>query len=291
MKWYDRVNITGLSLLAFLGFLLLSYISKEKEWWPELFMILAEAALSVVIVLRIIEVWSRKEKTRRWEKVKLLMYSEILDGFFGIYISVFYYILPIERILMQENVSVHKNQAETLNDLTTFMRDYQWGQDLHSKSSKSAPYLRTLAKQANTTYRQIIIAIIKSEDKKIKSHFNYILESTNVQIDEIIILINEYRMLIPRALELSDDEDLGLILQKSEISGSRLIGAFRKQKNIKPTLNDIASILKLLSDFLYTAANLCDLIEQKTKAEKEISWKKDITQKLKCWWLPSSCWE
>ena len=98
MKWAERIDIIVSSLLVFLVSILLSYYYKDKEWFAEFLMMIAGAALSVVIVLKIIEVWSRRERLQRWEKVRLLIYSRFLHELEASHCSVFT-ILVLLRIM------------------------------------------------------------------------------------------------------------------------------------------------------------------------------------------------
>jgi hypothetical protein len=77
MKWYKIIGIIRPSLLIFLFFLLLSYRSRDVKWLPDFYMMIAGTALSIVIVFTIIEVWSHIERTKRWEKVKQVMFLRI----------------------------------------------------------------------------------------------------------------------------------------------------------------------------------------------------------------------
>jgi hypothetical protein len=137
MKWYDKVGIARWGLSASVLFLLLSYCIRAWDWWPEFLLILAESALSVVIVLKIIEVSTRRERERRWEPVKLTVYSQILDKLrlIGYHVCRTTFMVWLEswdidreRIERQgmyhyEAVSVLRSLASSIKDNYTFLFD------------------------------------------------------------------------------------------------------------------------------------------------------------------------
>lgn len=273
MKWAERIDIIVSSLLVFLVSILLSYYYKDKEWLPEFLMMIAGAALSVVIVLKIIEVWSRRERLQRWEKVRLLIYSRFLHEFRGITLLSLYYTSIIENYVLNED----SLSCFHLPILENF-----------SKPDKLAMLMRELA----TNLKQVAFEVMNFQAR-------YYLEHEVIPKDHIksklfqktsenfIYPINECRNLIPRTLDLSDDEELGLELHKFENECNVLISIIRQQEL---EASDLMIILRTISVFLNSTADLSNLIQRKlTKPEQ--SWIEKAKLKIKFWWLPPSFWE
>jgi hypothetical protein len=213
MKWYEKIDVIEPSVLAFFVFLLSSYICREKEWWPEFFLILAEAALSIVIVLKIIEEWSRRERMKRWGEVKQSVYAEFLDIFVGIASWISHYRLQINYLYP----NIHKdptwiNRLKYYKTDCQFIHDYMSTDDINQKIGPIIIYLAELAQNISEIAPRAFLLINTKEEKDKKDTF--LDQISQIKFDEIAHLIAEYRMLIPRAIDFSDNEELGLFTKR-----------------------------------------------------------------------------
>lgn len=271
IKWYKRIDVVAPSL-AFFFFILLSYRTREEKWWPELFMMIAGAALSIVIVLKIIEVWSRKERIQRWEKVKNLIYSRILKEFQYIAHTI------------------------ALYGMKDFDKPPIDSSELLFNSDKLCSNMMTLALHT----RDQSLKLVSNHYMKNKDDSSELLVKTidieflNFVSETIIDSINDYKEMVPRAIELpDDDEELGFGLLRFEASCSLLLSSLETRKLLKPSepWKQAYHTLSSFAIFLRDAVDICELIQQKNVAKPVKNWRKELTQRLKYWWLPPEFWE
>lgn len=270
IKWYKRIDVIAPSL-AFFFFILLSYRTQKEDWWPELFMMIAGAALSIVIVLKIIEVWSRRERIQRWEKVKNLIYSRILREFQ--YIA--------HTIALYEMKDFEKPPI----DLS----------ELLFNSDKLCSNMMTLALHTHDQALELVRNhYMKNKDDSSKLLMKTIdIEFLNSISETIIDSINDYKEMVPKAIDFSDDEELGFGLNRFEGSCNLLLSNLKPSKSPKPSEPWMQAYhaLNYFAIFLRDAVDICELIQQKNAAIPEKNLKKELTQRLKYWWLPPEFWK
>ena len=257
MKWAERIGIVVPSLLIFFICLGLSYRTRAEEWWPEFLMMIAGAALSVVIVLKIIEAWSRRERKHRWENVELLIYSRIVEVLIKISTTINTYVKTLDYIITSdksdEDIKKSLMRFQTVDQFHFIMKMY--------KEDSVIVHIRQLAKESKSNSIKIhsyLFNLLKTDEglSKLKNNNNLNSECNIHQIEKIILLINEYRVLIPRIIELSDDEEIALGLQKLEEICIILLSTLRNETSTSNTI----SVLEDFSLFLNATANLIDLI-------------------------------
>jgi hypothetical protein len=298
MKWYEKLDIIKPSLLAFFAFLVLSYLLRLNEWWPELFLIIAEAALSIVIVLKIIEVWSRRERSQRWEKVELLVYSEILDNLLYTYYWMWHYIISVDVAFVDKSPDTDKLH-EGLYNLALNMDKYEKSSQLSFRSSTLAANMKTLIEKPWGFPFQLIPHNFVSSKKEHENcgWFQEFSKNEAPLLDRLMDLLIETKMLIPNAIQLSNgnDYELGFYLHEYGIGCNKLLLNLRthKRKQQESATLDVAAIPSIIKECLLvlkTGVNLCEIITKKL-TENETSWKDDLKDDLKYWWLPPPFWK
>jgi len=299
MKWAERIGIVNSSLLVFLVSILLSYHYKDKDWLPEFLMMIAGAALSIVIVLKIVEVWSKKERNQRWEKVKLLIYLRMrhilvaIALYFCTYIAIVQDIYPSiyrpqnKLILLNSVILFASEPDKIITNMKTLANDIKF-----MRSTASSAFLKDkqLIKDKNNVIRYKSGAVVLDFPSKIEQteqDIKYNLLKKSIKLEEISDIIKRFENLTPRALELSDDEELGLILQKLEES-CRLLLYFNPR-----TYFELGYITQLdaFSKFLKLTADLFELMQKTNVTKPKKNWINEIKKKLKYWWLPPAFWE
>jgi hypothetical protein len=292
MKWYQKIGVIKPSFLMFIAFLLCSYITRKEDWFPEFFMILAEAALSIVVVLKIIEEWSRRERMKRWEEVKQSVYAESLDIFVGIASWISRYRLQINYLYPK----IHEdptwiNRLKYYKTDCQFFRDYMSTDDINQKIRPIIIYLAELAQDISEIAPRAF-PLINTKEEKHKND-TFLNQISRIKFDEIEHLITEYRMLIPRAIDFSDNEELGLYLQNSEITCSKLMLTLRRHEWNASEISDLSFILVHFTTLLNTIIDICKIIQKETEVETEIETKvtikQQIIQRVTHWWLPPEC--
>jgi len=294
MKWYKRLDVVG-SLILFFIFLSLSFVTRENEWFPEFFMIMAEAALSVVIVLEIVEVSIRRERERQWKKVKKLIYSDILSDLGPI-------LSYAGRFVHRQNIDNGQNIALAIGMMCWIKFGTEDG------NLDKAAMIKSLSNSIRNYY---LSQKFKSKKKDELIELFFVLQDCFKEISEAI---DEYRVgLTPRLHELSDDEEVYAALLRFENRCKRL--HLMKdllndpRGNIRIPYADIVAIwwnpaspsdvhicvvpaLSFLADYLDDIADLYELLQEKRMhTQEERGLIEESVQRLKYWWLPPSFWE
>ncbi|MHB8117516.1 MAG: hypothetical protein ACYDHX_02120 [Methanothrix sp.] len=298
MKWYN--DIIKLSLIIFFIFIFGSFAINrlEWDWWPEVLLILAEAALSVVIVLKIIEVSSRRERERRWESVKFVVYSQILDKLR----LIGYHVCRTTFMFRLESQDIDRERIEIYG----MYRD------------EAISVLRSLASSIRDNHKFLFDIINISMDHLSKNDpMEQPVQDLIECFDNIRHEINEYKIaLVPRVLALSDDVEVNLALLRFEDVYNILFYRedflkrynslrFRednRRKYIGLGDNFVDPAFMSLADLLNSTADLYELIQRKSVTIPERSlieegvqtienWVKEIPKKIKYWWLPPQFWQ
>ena len=300
MKWHSEIDIIKISLMLFFLFIFGSYAVNrlEWDWWPEVLLILAEAALSVVIVLNIIEVSSRRERERRWESVKLVVYSQILDKLrlIGYHVCRTTFMFRLEpHDVDRERIEKHGMYCD-----------------------EAVSVLRSLASSISSNYEFLFDIIDISMDRLNKNDpMEQPVQDLIKCFDNIGHEIYEYKIaLVPRVLALSDDVEVNLELLRFEDACTILfyredflkrydsfrIGEDNRQKYIGLGNNFVDPAFMSLADLLNSTADLYELIQRKsvTIPGKSLTeegvqtlenWAKEIPNKIRYWWLPPQFWQ
>jgi len=299
MKWYDEIGIIKICLILFTFLIFGSYeLSRLKsDWWPEFLLILAEAALSVVIVLKIIEVSSRRERERRWESVKLAVYSQILDKLR----LIGYHVCRTSFMFWLESEDIDRERIEI--------------QGMYGYEAISV--LMLLARDVRDNYNFLFDIIRLNRDKPNKSDpMKQPVEDLIECFDNISHEIDEYKVaLVPRVLALSDDVEVNLALLRFEDVYTILFyrrdflkryepsfGEDNSRKYIVLGENFVDPAFISLASLLDSAASLYELIQRKSVSVPERglieesvqileNWIKEIPEKMKYWWLPLHFWQ
>jgi len=200
MKWFDRVGIVVWCLILSPLFLLLSFTASRFDWnwWPEFFLSISEAALSVLIVLLIIENYIRMERIRRWELVRSFTYFQILNklrhlGYFVCSTTLMYQLEPlnIDRDRIERQGLDIENAVFVLRSLADSIREHY-----------------NLLFDINRMYGRT------GEDG---DPMGPSVKSTIECFNNIRHEIDEYKVaLVPRVLALSDDVEVNLALLRFE---------------------------------------------------------------------------
>ncbi|HQG79299.1 MAG TPA: hypothetical protein PK564_03080 [bacterium] len=292
MKWYKIIGIIRPSLLIFLFFLLLSYRSRDVKWLPDFYMMIAGTALSIVIVFTIIEVWSHIERTKRWEKVKQVMFLRIFLVFVDLYFMIDNYRALIESIVTDKRPQWTFKNVDLSTYIIRMFLKFSYNRKMmliNLKSDNIAGHMRDLANEIKITIQKVKNAPEATQGDKYKKLSLLMSEPNTIQTEEIIYLIEKYKELILKVIELADDEELGLKVQNLERICDNLISSLIWQTRSKSAYFNALITLNDFSLFLRAAADLFELIQEKNKTEK--NWKEEFILDLKYWWLPPECWE
>jgi len=292
MKWYKIIGIIRPSLLIFLFFLLLSYRSRDVKWLPDFYMMIAGTALSIVIVFTIIEVWSHIERTKRWEKVKQVMFLRIFLVFVDLYFMIDNYRALIESIVTDKRPQWTFKNVDLSTYIIRMFLKFSYNRKMmliNLKSDNIAGHMRDLANEIKITIQKVKSAPEATQGDKYKKLSLLMSEPNTIQTEEIVYLIEKYKELILKVIELADDEELGLKVQNLERICDNLISSLIWQKRSKSAYFNALITLNDFSLFLRAAADLFELIQEKNKTKK--NWKEEFILDLKYWWLPPECWE
>lgn len=264
MKGIDGTVVRSCIALFFLCILGSYFLNHWKlEWWPEFLLILAEAALSVVIVLKIIDETNRRDKERRWESVKLLIFSQIEVKLKTMVIDV-----GFSNLMQKLNPAI-------IQDITKIITNKDVSKD------ELAPKLADCIRRN-----------IRLNSKNIEKNIFYSKDINKDILDILAIIvreIDEYQMaLVPRIMDISDEEVSFALLEFESYYVIFLnLTESLKQTEDSPVWWIFAQdALRKLANFLYKTAYLRELIQQKTKPEQKLSLMEKNLEKLKLWWWP-----
>ena len=188
MEWKNKLGISAISLMVFLVFLIFASGSQVGA-------IFAEAALSIPITLILIEWVVIKERKKQWEKIKVLTYLNILEHMSFIAWEILFYFPDIKRtreiywkILSTGVKEPRAEVALTMIEIAKFIKSNQenWIKRQEMNHSKFYEENRRNAATGLVDY-----------DNRI----NFRLMDTK-------------NTLIPRVLQLSDNEEVNLALIK-----------------------------------------------------------------------------
>jgi hypothetical protein len=260
MRWDNKLVIAKFFLILFVIFLLASFLTRDYEWLTKFFMAMSETALSVVIIMEIVERVIQRENEKRWEKVKSMTYSEILDKLRKIALV----------IISSDPIGKNKNIIESIQLLKC------------ENTGKHASSMRNIAKIAQ--YNLKSNDINKSLDYNNKSMRDIFKTPPNTAIKEVLSRIDseieEYKFrLVPRVLDLSDDEEVNLALmffEKRYVNFAELCNSVERE-NIT---------LKGLAELLIAIADLYEVVQRKMHNEPQRSLIEEIVRSIEHWWLP-----
>ena len=264
MKWQNKIGIGELGLIAFVIFLLIAFWFDIIEWhWSHVFFILAEAALSVWITLVVIELAIRKDRERKWKRVKLITYTTILNNL--------------------RNIA---NEAASYAFLVVGNCDDQFIKE----------YARILSSEGNKPRKEVSIAIIEmaiiittyyknikeehnnlDEKKMVKSLTDY-YHKEHWRLDDIMVTLS------PRILELSDDEEANLALLRFENANRIFEDMMELQQKSELDSDPVATYA--LAILLKEAGILYDILLRGMVAVPETDLIKSFIIDLKIWWSP-----
>jgi hypothetical protein len=261
MKLLDRFDIGQFSIIFFVLFLLIGFwFDVEELKWSHIFFILAEAALSVCITLYVIEFAIRRSNERKWNTAKLLTYLAVISNLRAISSGA----IPFATSLIG---------SDTLADCTEI---------LNGPESKPR--------------REIMIAIIdlyKKIDNYYKIHMLRYGETFAPEVYEFLISYYDnilWRLedititLIPRVIELSDDEDVNVELLNFEHASRVFADIMRLQRD--SNIVNIPFATYSLAVLLKETGILYDVLLQRMETQPQGSPLERFAKIIAHWWLP-----
>ncbi len=199
MEWKNRNGISLIGLISFVIFLVAAlwlYI-RNLEFQSQIAFILAEAAISIPITLILIEWVIKRDREKQWEKVKSLTYKTILFN-----ISYVAYKLPMEIPFYLDGSKEFRNIIEkgVLN-----VPDPQ--KEVSYAILEFAEIVRTIQNRLLKENREQL-----GDDKWYDNMYLYseMILKYNQETDWLLADIR--LILIPRVLQLSDDQEVNSAL-------------------------------------------------------------------------------
>lgn len=253
MEWKNR---SGISLICLIFFIILLIIIRifyinSTEYQLQIILILTEAVLSVPITLILIEWVIKRDREKQWEKVRLLTFETIL---FNILNAA--YLLPISIPFYIEN------ESKKFFDIILKGKPNPLDPQVRDEISEYAKTIRTIQNQLLKEERERL-----GEDKwdeKMALYSEMILKYHQ----EVHWLLEDVRLiLIPRVLQLSDDQEVNLALLDFEnyirSFEYAIIEQLRSEKGLP--VADLA-----IADLLAAIGTLCGILQEKYNFYKSL---------------------